>query len=99
MKFTHEEMDEEKCLPYLDVKLIVQPDCSIKLQIYRKATHTDQYLMFDSHHPVQHKLSVVRTLLSRKDEIVTTEEDKLAEDAHVKQALKTASTLPGPSRR
>ena len=88
VKFTHEEMDEEKRLPYLDVKLIVQPDGSVKLQIYRKATHTDQYLMFDSHHPVQHKLSVVRTLLSRKDEIVTTEEDKAAEDAHVKQALK-----------
>ena len=53
-----------------------------------KSTHTDQYLMFDSHHPLQHKLSVVRTLLSRNDEIVTNEEDRKTEEAHIRQALK-----------
>lgn len=95
IKFTHERATEIikmkeilSELPFLDIKLIVNPDGSIRLQIYRKTTHTDQYLMFDSHHPVQHKLSVVRTLLSRKDEIVTTPEDRKTEEAHVKQALK-----------
>ena len=88
IKFTNEEMNADKQLPFLDVRLIVNPDGSIRLKIYRKETHTDQYLMFDSHHPVEHKLSVVRTLLGRKDTIVTTEEDRLEEEQHVKEVLK-----------
>ena len=43
----------------------------------------------DAHHPLEHKLSVVRTLLSRKDEIVTEEGDRLEEEHHVKQVLRT----------
>ena len=88
IKFTNEEMQEQK-LPFLDVKLIVNNDGSLRLQIYRKPTHTDQYLMFDSHHPLEHKLSVIRTLLSRKDEIVTEESDRTEEERHVKSVLKT----------
>ena len=87
IKFTNEEMQERK-LPYLDVKLIANPDGTIRLQVYRKETHTDQYLMFDSHHPIEHKLSVIRTLLDRKDRIVTEDEDKTEEEKHVKNALK-----------
>ena len=48
----------------------------------------DQYLMFDSHHPVEHKLSVVRTLLGRNEAIVTDEADRLEEEQHVKKVLK-----------
>ena len=45
--------------------------------------------MFDSHYPIEHKLSVVRTLLDRKNKIVTDEADKLAEENHVKSVLRT----------
>jgi len=34
-------------------------------------THTDQYLHFDSHHPMQHKLSVSSTLFDRSRTIVS----------------------------
>ncbi|XP_072044704.1 uncharacterized protein [Amphiura filiformis] len=48
---------------------------SVSFQIYRKPTHTNQYLNFASHHPLQHKLDVVRTLVDRASSIVTKEED------------------------
>ena len=88
VQFTVEPESSDGKMAMLDVKIIRRPDGSLRLQIYRKSTHTDQYLMFDSHHPVEHKLSVVRTLLSRKDEIVTEEEDKIEEEKHIKQALR-----------
>ena len=56
--------------------------------MYRKKTHTDQYLSFESHHPLIHKLGVVRTLLDRKDRVVQEEEDKKQEHQHIVSALK-----------
>ena len=53
------------------------------------ATHTDQYLSFQSHHPLQHKLAVIRTLLERSDSIVTEEEDRKQEEEHIRTALHT----------
>ena len=86
IKFT-DECEHERQLAFLDAKICVNDDGTIRLKIFRKATHTDQYLMFDSHHPLEHKLSVVRTLLSRKESIVTCEEDRVEEDKHIREAL------------
>ena len=51
------------------------------------STHTDQYLHFSSHHPLQHKLSVIRTLLDRSINIVTEEQDRKQEEHHIQTAL------------
>jgi hypothetical protein len=37
--------------------------------VYRKPTHTDKYLSYDSHHPVSHKRSVAKTLLQRAESL------------------------------
>ena len=47
------------------------------------ATHTDQYLSFQSYHPLQHKRAVIRTLLERCDSIVMEEEDRKQEEEHI----------------
>ena len=87
IKFTREEEDNGT-LPFLDT-LIVREECgSIKVKVYRKPTHTDQYLHFNSHHPLEHKLSVVRTLTHRAQSVVTDEHDRKEEITHVKNALK-----------
>ena len=86
IKFTHEE-ESNGTIPFLDTLIVRKPDKSIKLLVYRKKTHTDQYLHFTSHHPLQHKLGVIRTLLDRSNDIVTEEEDKKAEEKHIVEAL------------
>ena len=63
-------------LPFLDTLIVRRENGSVQLLVYRKKTHTDQYLNFDSHHPLHHKLGVVRTLLDRCETVVTEEGDK-----------------------
>ena len=80
-------MEQDGKLPFLDLLLNRTEDGDLKLQICRKPTHTDQYLNFNSHHPIEHKLSVVRTLLDRSESLVTDKDDKEREDIHVQKAL------------
>ena len=87
IKFTY-EVEADGKLPMLDAMVTRQSCGKLRLSIYRKKTHTDQYLSFKSHHPLHHKLGVVRTLLDRSDTIITHEADKQKEEEHIKGALK-----------
>ena len=86
IKFTCEKENSRE-VPFLDTLIVRKPDGSVKLLVYRKVTHTDQYLNFDSQHPLQHKLGVVCTLLDRMDNNVSEDEDKLQEKVAIKKAL------------
>ena len=52
-------------LPFLDIEVRRQQDSSVKTAVYRKATHTDSYLNFKSHHSSQYKQSVITALVRR----------------------------------
>ncbi|KAJ7329127.1 hypothetical protein JRQ81_015301, partial [Phrynocephalus forsythii] len=86
IRFTRE--DTQDWLAFLDFAVIIRPDRGLGVEVYRKPTHTDQYLLFDSHHPLQHKLGVIRTLSHRAESIPTSTEAKKKEDRHLKTALK-----------
>ena len=87
IQFTTEPETQGK-LPFLDLCVTVLDDTSTKITIYRKPTHTDQYLNFNFHHPLIHKRSVVRTLTTRAQLYVSTAEDRKAEISHVRKTLR-----------
>ena len=86
IKFTIEKEVDSK-IPVLDVLIVRDDTGQLSFQVYRKPTHTEQYLSFSSHHPLQHKLGVIRTLSDRATTIVSKEEDKQQELARVRRSL------------
>ena len=86
IKFTIEK-EESGSLAFLDTNTIRQSDGTLKTKVYRKPTHTDQYLDFKSAHPEEHKLGVIRTLHQRA-EVVTTDPD----DLKLEKRLRAMST-------
>ena len=52
---------------------------TIQTQVYRKKTHTDQLLNYNSNHPTQPKISCIKTLFNRIDTHCNTEQAKQAE--------------------
>ena len=74
-------------MPMLDVKTHRGEEGRLSFTVYRKPTHTDQYLQFTSNQPLQHKLGVIRTLHHRAQTLCSTEEAKLQEIEHLQRVL------------
>ena len=51
-------------IAFLDCKISVQPERTVQVKVHRKITHTNKYLDFNSHNPIQHKKAVVKTCTS-----------------------------------
>ena len=88
IKFT-KELESEGTLSFLDVAVIRKTDGTLSTDIYRKPTHTGRYLSFTSHHPLNQKLSIARTLYSRANNIISDENKKIQEFHHVSDILKS----------
>ena len=86
IKFTMEEESNGK-LAVLDT-LLKQNNGEISVLVYRKPTHTDQYLHYSSHQQTSCKESVVFSLFNRAYSIITNKDDLHKENARIKQVLK-----------
>ena len=73
-------------LPFLDTLVTVEEDGSLSTSIYRKPTHTNQYLQWDSHHSIANKYSVINSLLHRANNICSNQDQK-KEVTHIEEAL------------
>ena len=80
-----EESNEE--LTLLDA-LLKRNNGEICVLLYRKPTHTDQYLHYSCHHQTSCKESVVSFLFNRAYSIITNKHDLHKENARIKQVLK-----------
>jgi hypothetical protein len=63
-KFTKEEEHDNK-LAFLDVLITKTDNSTLTTQVYRKKTHPDQILNYNSNHPTQHKVSYIKNLFNR----------------------------------
>ena len=63
-------------------------DGSLSTSVYRKPTHTDLYLQWDSHHTLTSKYSVIGTLQHRANTICSNPQLLQKEEQHLKNALK-----------
>ncbi|XP_063385614.1 uncharacterized protein LOC134671708 [Cydia fagiglandana] len=85
LKFTY-EIECDRSLPFLDVKLMVRSDGTLAHSVYRKPTHTDRYLQASSHHHPRHLQSVIASLVNRAHDLCDPEHLD-GELAHVQAVL------------
>ena len=74
-------------LAFLDT-LLKRNNGEISLLVYRKPTHSDQYLKCSSQHQTSCKESAVSSLFNRAYSIITNKDDLHKEIARIKQVLK-----------
>ena len=79
-------MEEESNgeLAFLDT-LLKRNNGEISVLVYRKPTHTDQYLHYSSHQQTSCQESVVSSLFNREYSIITNKDDLHKENARIKQ--------------
>ena len=70
IQFTSKDSRPDASMPFLDILIIPNKDGSLSTTVFRKPTHTDLYLQWDSHHTVSAKYSVVVTLHHRAETIM-----------------------------
>ena len=87
IQFTSEESKEDGSMPFLDMLIIPQEDGSFNTTIYRKPTHTDMYLQWDSHHPITSKYSVVGILHHRAKTVCSNTNLLHQEEEHLQKVL------------
>ena len=86
IKWTKEE-ERDNTIAMLDVSITRDSNGALSFDVYRKPTHTNQYIPFNSHAPLSHKFATIRSLTRRAALIPSTDENKRAENKRVMKAL------------
>ena len=95
IQFTTEDAKPDGSLPFLDTKVLPQPDNSLLTTVCRKPTHTDLYLQWDSHHHLSVKYSVINTLKYRARAVCSFQQLLKEEEDHLNKVLNNCKTQHG----
>ena len=85
--FTYEDPKEDGSIPFLDMLIIPDEEGRLNTKVYRKPTHTDQYLHWDSHHSITSKYSVIGTLYHRARTVCSNQDYLESEEKHLIKSL------------
>ena len=91
IRFTMETENNNKTA-FLDTLVTREPDGKLVSSVYRKPTHTDQYLAYDSHHPQSVKRGIVKCLHGRAKRIIT-KPSGTAQEIHSSRRQRLSSVL------
>ena len=80
--------EQGHAISFLDTNIIFTDDGDIEVDVHRKSTHTNKYLSFHSHNPIQSKRNVVKTLIDRANTVPSTDDRKQLEKDRIIQDLK-----------
>ena len=87
IKFTAETTKADGSMPFLDTLVTPQSDGSLATTVYRKPTHNNQYLQWDSHHAISNKYSIKSSLLHRAKNICSNQHLLEEEQTQTQRAL------------
>ena len=74
-------------MPFSDTLVTPQSDGSLATTVYRKLTHTNQYLQWDSHHAISNKYNIISTLLHRTKNVCPNQQLLEEEQTKIQRAL------------
>ena len=87
IQFTSEEPRPDGAILFLDILLTPGEDGKITTSVFRKPTHTDLYMQWDSNHAISSKYSVIGILHYRANTICSSPELLQQEEQHLKKVL------------
>ena len=87
IQFTREASRSDGSMPFLDTLVTINGDGSLNTKVYRKPTHTDLYLQWNSHHSIAAKYSVINTLHHRAKAVCSNNQLLKEEEDHLQKVL------------
>ena len=81
------EIEKDNTIPFLDTSVSRDSNGLLTTTVYRKPTHTDQYLAYDSHHPQSVKRGIVKCLYDRAKHLTSKPSAISKEKKHLSSVL------------
>ena len=86
IQFT-KEIESENQIPYLDLNITKSETGQLTFDVYRKNSHTNKYMDFNSYNPLTHKISTATSLYKRA-RTHCSEEFRHREQQKIRESLK-----------